>query len=237
MLIKSPFKDYYDFIAHQYGGGDPKIVYNRNRLKTEIIKPNEIQKFVFIEGDMIDRSVSPAISISLSQNFILKYLVVAGKFYLVVITRNEDFSQKFEILNPEHHPEITESLKRSTSMFNHKRSTGSIMEYYVGCEDPDLIKVSREIGAPVFMIDGTQYRHERKGWMISINPNIPVLGSIEGFPAIYPPEQLYQDLAYFISNKMCESPDLAPPATVSNKDRIVQYGFDLKTSFRHAKGK
>lgn len=31
MKIISQFKDYYDFIAHSYGGGDPALVLNRNR--------------------------------------------------------------------------------------------------------------------------------------------------------------------------------------------------------------
>ena len=30
MKIISQFKDYYDFIAHSYGGGDPNLVLNRN---------------------------------------------------------------------------------------------------------------------------------------------------------------------------------------------------------------
>jgi len=33
MKIISPFKDYYDWIAGKYGGGDPRMVYTRNCIK------------------------------------------------------------------------------------------------------------------------------------------------------------------------------------------------------------
>jgi len=32
MKIISKYKDYYDYVAHQYGGGDEKIVYVRNGI-------------------------------------------------------------------------------------------------------------------------------------------------------------------------------------------------------------
>ncbi len=32
MKIKSPLVDYYDHVGNAYGGGDPKIVYVRNRV-------------------------------------------------------------------------------------------------------------------------------------------------------------------------------------------------------------
>jgi hypothetical protein len=62
----------------------------------------------------------------------------------------------------------------------------------------------------------------------------PVLSEL-GFPSIYPAEQLYQDISYFIGNEMKPSPDIKPPVEISNDNKIEGHGFDLKQSFRHRK--
>jgi hypothetical protein len=61
---------------------------------------------------------------------------------------------------------------------------------------------------------------------------LPRLGEL-GFAAIFSAEQAYQNLSYFVGNYLRDSADLNPPAAVSDRDRIVQHGFDLKKSFRH----
>ena len=40
MKIISKFKDYYDHVAYMYGGGDPKIIYDRKPIK--FIKDGDI---------------------------------------------------------------------------------------------------------------------------------------------------------------------------------------------------
>ena len=42
MVIKSPFKDYYDFVGNRYGGGDPRIVYERVRLSPPSARGGQI---------------------------------------------------------------------------------------------------------------------------------------------------------------------------------------------------
>lgn len=37
MKIQSKFKDYYDYIAWQYGGGDEKCVYERIKRKLSVM--------------------------------------------------------------------------------------------------------------------------------------------------------------------------------------------------------
>ena len=58
---------------------------------------------------------------------------------------------------------------------------------------------------------------------------------LTGFPEIMPAEQLYQDLAYYIANVIEDGIDLRPPTEIADIDKVVQYGFDKKQSFRHRK--
>lgn len=70
--------------------------------------------------------------------------------------------------------------------------------------------------------------------LLSIEGKTPRLKDL-GLSSLYPAEALYQDIAYFVGNVLHPSPDLAPPVFIADKDKIVQYGFDLKQSFRHRK--
>ena len=69
---------------------------------------------------------------------------------------------------------------------------------------------------------------------IVIDKNIPILQEY-GINHYIQPEQLYQDIAYYVSNKMVTSPDLEVHDNMTDKEKIVQHGFDLKQSFRHRK--
>ena len=69
---------------------------------------------------------------------------------------------------------------------------------------------------------------------IIIDKNIPILQEY-GVNNYIQPEQLYQDIAYYVSNKMVTSPDLEVHDNMSDKEKIAQHGFDLKQSFRHRK--
>jgi len=77
------------------------------------------------------------------------------------------------------------------------------------------------------------FDHGRTG-TVRVDENIPILGDI-GLAAVYPAEQLYQDLSYFIVNTMKDSPDMAKPSSITDKEKISSHGFDLKMSFRHRK--
>jgi hypothetical protein len=151
-----------------------------------------------------------------------KYLVIAGKWYMLVKPDGGEYT----VLNEERHPKFVKSLTKKT-YFDEKRD----VSYYVGYEDPQLIEISRKIGAPVFIIEGYNWDYKTRETNLRIAGNVPILSDL-GIPAIYPAEQIYQDIAYFLGNKMHPSPDLAPPVEIADKDRIVQHGFDLKHSFR-----
>ena len=47
MIIKSRFKDYYDFVGLQFGGGDPRVCYMRERLSVDDYFDVEVDDFRF----------------------------------------------------------------------------------------------------------------------------------------------------------------------------------------------
>ena len=232
MRIKSSFKDYYDHIAYKYGGGDPKILYMRDRLKPLV--DTGYMKYdagVYLDIPKLERSfdlLNPTRYHDL-RDYTFKYLVIAGKWYLLI---NETFGDGvepvFTVLSKERHPKAVEKLTNKKKFYwTNLRD----FDYYVGYEDKDLIEVSRMLNTPVFIVEGYSWQVKPRKYSLHIDSKLPVLADL-GIPAIYPAEQLYQDLAYFIGNKMHVSPDMAPPVEVSNKDKITQFGFDLKRSFR-----
>lgn len=223
MKIKSKFKDYYDHVAHIYGGGDPKVTYVRDRicpLQDCGIESQIISTLPSICGMPYDagRKVS---------NFVeFKTLVVCGKEYLLVGYRPElgGFT-KFHLLNKLTDQKLITALSEKRSFFC--ENIRNNYDDWVGVPSENLIKLSKFIGHPVFIIDMIVRGNETY-----IDARIPVLAEL-GFAAIMPPEQLYQELAYFVANVMIDSPDIKPPAEVSDTDKIQQHGFDKKVSFRH----
>jgi len=97
-------------------------------------------------------------------------------------------------------------------------------------------QVCKKSGHPVLIFAGTDQVRKGNTWqhIAKIERKIPVLADYK-FGAVREATQLYQDLSYFMGNTIHPSPDLAPPVQVSDKDRIVQHGFDLRQSFRHRK--
>ena len=90
-----------------------------------------------------------------------------------------------------------------------------------------IYDVSRAIKTPIFLFTVS-------GKRINVIEFAPKL-MLTGFPEIMPAEQLYQDLAYYIANVIEDGIDLRPPTEIADIDKVVQYGFDKKQSFRHRK--
>lgn len=217
MIIQSKFKDYYDHVAHAYGGGDPKIVYRRDRLQPLRFVPG----FHFREFVATSFPASPELVQHVNYLTRLevegRLLCVAGKYFRCSGSKN------FVVQDPS-----TQAVAPSRKF---RMPRGKVFQY--GKLDAELVQLSRAVGAPVFVIERYSYidsNYDTCGLLIQ--PDIPKLGEI-GLAAYYPAEQLYQDLSYLMGNLMHDCPDLKPPSSVSDKDKIVQHGFDVKQSFRH----
>lgn len=231
MVIKSQFKDYYDYVAHQYGGGDPNIVYLRNRL----VPLKSTGTHHYVENVRVDYMIKRDLRLldksPHKDRFDYKFLAIAAKWFLLVGVgfKNEYGIDaiRYEVLDAEKHPSQHAALTK-----RHWYRQSVTHEDLVGCDDSNLIGLHRKLQAPVFIVEGYSYDWKRKNTTLVIQSEIPILSSL-GLPAIYAAEKLYQDLSYFVGNLMRDTPDLQPPVNVSDKDRIMQHGFDLKESFRH----
>ena len=225
MKISSSFRDYYDYVGNQYGGGDPKIPYLRHKINCGNLNTVNAPKV----SNLPDSTCSPTVI------YEYKWLVVCGSYYLMLrpSSKHPLFEHKFwapadwHILDKDMHADIYFYFVAKKRRF--METIDYTYEYYCGREDEALISLSKTIKAPVFCIAKCFH-----GGSVYIDELVPVLAST-GIASHISAPQLYQRLAYFISNKMVESADLKVPVNVSDKDQIVAKGFDLKQSFRHRK--
>lgn len=245
MKIKSNFKDYYDFVGHQYGGGDPMTTYVRDRIAP-------LRRFCG-HGDVLEDGVT--VTVSSFPGLLKTYsmgdyrcgvLVCAGRGYLVVKKRTDPLclyavrdmrtpykpDPEYRILSRTEHPDLVETIEKGTRIQSFLNERSRTVEDYLGVPSEGFVEASRMLKAPVFMIEHVSAANN--GVTLHVSGKIPVLANL-GLSARVPPEQMFQELAYFIGNVMKVSPDLAPPVVVGDKDRIIQHGFDLKTSFRTRK--
>lgn len=219
MKIQSQFVDYYDHVAHQYGGGDPSCLYLRKRLVDRVGKDGESYGgLVIISQNGIVRL--PYIN-NVNLNFRYKWLSVCAKYYLLIQTFGENRSPSpWKIIDKALHAEAWKSL---TGRWNHSPEVLKC----VGVFSESLLEISRKVNAPVFTFDTVFSSYE-----IHVDGEIPILGDI-GLPSKINSQQLYQDIAYFLGNIMKLSPDMMPATSMTDKEKVLQHGFDKKVSFRH----
>lgn len=220
MVIKSPFKDYYDFVANRYGGGDPKIVYVRNR-------PKRIG--VWVERCPLN---DPNRYLDTTKHFLLAYLIVCGRGYVLRYDKaawplvEAEKINRYHLLPPDW--TIPEERQPRYRWFR-SRTRLDLWGFVPGEENKFLIDLSLKVGEPVFAIVKIE-----RGEDVMLSPHCPNLGQI-GLSSLISPEQMYQNLAMFVGNTMRVPPDTAPPVEVSNREKILKAGFDLRQSFRHRK--
>lgn len=218
MRIHSSYKDYYDYCAYQWGGGDPKITYVRKKFDPVPDAYNENLP-VYGRQDFY------------REGYDLKWLCVAGKLYLLVDVRPTDIytshMPKWEVIDEGKHPKIWNYLHNGPR-YAAERYPEKYPKKYNGAESKAAVEISREIKAPVFT-----YHYLDSGRVV-IEENVPVLADM-GLPALVSPEQMYQDIAYFLGNTINVSPDMMPPTKMSDKEKIAAAGFDVVQSFRHRK--
>ena len=222
MKIISKFKDYYDYVAFQYGE-DPLIRYNRQPIDNDTELLSDIDKQLWYKSCYFPsrHNNDPA--------FRFKWLVINAKLYLLY----SENMQPYKVLTSEMYTGIINT--GDISSFNSSWATRvypylSGYSFYIGNDRlyNELVELSRKLNAPVFEIGETSF-----GEILSNNKcKVPVLSEL-GIASIIPPDQLFQELAYFIGNIMKDTPDTNPPVVIDNDLRIEGHGFDLKKSFRH----
>jgi hypothetical protein len=192
-----------------YGGGDPSITYLRVPSKGDLI---------FVQTGLVRLPY-------IFKNCDFKWLMVMGIRYLLV-RKHVDYIPigNFSILNEIDHKEVFDKLTIKRPYY----SLGNrYIEHWVGAYTEAQLRLTRKVGIPVFtfnLVNDTVY----------VDPNVPILSDLN-FHKFYSSEQMYQELAYFMGNTMKVSPDLSPPSKMTDKEKIMGHGFDIKQSFRHRK--
>lgn len=233
MKIKSPFKDYYDYVQHLYGGGDPKITYDRRRIgEFKDLGSLRSAEEVEVEVDDIPPLISP-FAMRRDMGIVYWLIVAARPFPVINVTRTPNawgfstYPEKLEVVDADKHSRFVYPRGRTNFLGE------GIHVTKIGEEDPRLIPLSRAVGHPVFIIRDHKHGSPCK---VTVDGNCPILNDM-GLASVYPAEQIYQDLSYFIGNRMHPSPDMMPPTKSTDKEKIQQHGFDVKQSFRHRKDK
>ena len=94
MRIISKFRDYYDSIAHIYGGGDPKIVYVRDDIVAPTVSSGGIRWYDNVRVE-VKSELSDGIPFGLHRSdwyarsgkwadYRGSYLCVAGRMFLII---------------------------------------------------------------------------------------------------------------------------------------------------------
>lgn len=217
MIIKAKFKDYYDYVGHIFGGGDTKIVYERKPFEEDIFlqRPDSFPTY-------------PNYNHNIARNISFCWVCVAGKYHLAIQNRVA-YPPKIELFNPtkEDHAKIY-----TGTTYRNCKTNNYMKDLSVGINSEAVRVISKQLNSPVFIADFSYVRNTDGKSMIHIWKDIPKLGEI-GFPSVIKAEQIYQDIAYFISNTINESPDNMPITQMSDKEKVIQHGFDIKKSFRN----
>lgn len=255
MRILSDFKDYYDYLAWQYGV-DNQIIFHRNSRqllpgeyrflhvpdcedpRSDIIPKNEKLPFHF-------GSTNPYYYENEGKICQFEFVSILGEVYWYLYEYD-----KGKRTGAYRIPKKADYINYGVWREKHKmRNWGhfSWLEYWAGIDkrsgidiermgvvpqkySNDLLDISlhKKLGMPIIwkqLIDD-----DRKITMLQ-----PQLSLITGFSGLYPPEKLYRDIYNFLQ-ALRSIPDAAPPVALENESRIQKAGFDLKYSFRREPG-
>ena len=219
MIIKSRFKDYYDFVGMQFGGGDPRVCYARERLSADDYFDVEVDSFPLRNPN----DYHPDGSYKDREKFEQVYLVVAGRLYLLSRPRTCEISHhNINSYHLKYWPAKAKEPTKKTKFW--WRGDQSQMAF--GVERPFLVDLCRAVRSPVLAVEAIAHGQVR------IAGQCPILQEV-GMASAIPAFQMYQEIAYFVGNTMKACPDTVPPVDVSNQEKILKAGFDLKSSFRH----
>lgn len=254
MKIISGWKDYYDHVAHQYGGGDPKVVYHR-----DYVVPDQRTDcgMAFEQEKELYRQYTPAIprsmtlihaGISETQRHEFRALIILNRVFILErygdvdsvgsgishvrkdwhITSRPILDLSYPGLSPLMRP--GEAFTDEWNAYKRKQMREWLEEenrypkMEQGYQWDHGLKLCEFVGAPVFVVRGNS------------NPvamgRTPKLAAL-GVPVFIGATQLYQELAMFVGNVL--NPVEQPTSPMKDIEKVVSHGFDKKVSFRHRK--
>ena len=127
----------------------------------------------------------------------------------------------------------------STKLTSYLFNRNNLISTKIGVlEDPNnyILEIHKKLQLPVFS-SRTFYDYPNTDITNNNNNNkitiaIPNLSEIQGISGIVSTFEIYQGISNFLV-ELKGNVDLIPPVDLSNDDKIVKAGFDIKSSFRH----
>lgn len=253
MKVISQWRDYYDHVAHMYGGGDPKVIYNRDYVVPDRIFDGsrhednlEVNRVWTPDIPFVMELVHDGIKhvqihefnalIVMDRMFLLERSGDASDFGSLVHVRKDWHITSRTILNfqmggPRPLLKDGESLSDKVPHYEHRRMNEMMNEpkndrhrYVQGTKFTGARDLCLFAKAPVFVVHGN-----RSPIIMGRTPKLSALG----LAAHIEPQQLYQELAMFVGNVL--NPVEQPPSMMKDIERVSSHGFDKKISFRHRK--
>ena len=249
MKIISKFKDFYDYKVTKYGV-DEKLIYNRKtycdyyKMQFQYFNPleNNAEK---ISVEDFNNNLKEHVKLfdKINHN---KILIVGEKIVHLFFTEDGIYTH-FDLKNPKDiaKEKIYKYLAYYTDTKEITFNDGKKFEIYIAFAElwNDFFNYDRKrflsylnipkddilFNEPMILIeyvgkvDKKTIRYPNSIYKITCNPNLSQMG-------IYFDEDfIWQSLVEFLSNKRSEK-EISPE--VSNENKILSKGFDLKTSFR-----
>ena len=241
MKIISKFKDFYDYKVAKYGV-DEKLVYTRKTyceyFQVLIGNISNINIDYRISEDDFNKNLKDDIK-PIDEKNIHKILFIGEKLIHLFFTENGVYTH-FDIKNEndlrklndfQYKKEITFKDGKKFNIFSKFRSDWEDLLSYNRKKliTYDIDKDDIILNEPMLLIEyfGESYnknlKYHRSLYKFTYNPNLSQMG-------VYIDEDfIWQSLVEFLSNKRSEK-EISPE--VSNENKILSKGFDLKTSFR-----
>ena len=237
MKIISKFKDFYDYKVAKYGV-DEKLVYTR-KTYCEYFESFVID--VYTASD--DRISEENFNKNLKENFeyfkginFHKILILGEKLIHLFFTENAVYTH-FDIKNENDLRKLNDFQYKKEITFKNEKKFSIFSKF--GSDWDNLLSFNRKklitydidkddiiLNEPMLLIEligtskSSRYLYTYK---FTYNPNLSQMG------VYIDADFVWQSLVEFLSNKRSEK-EISPE--VSNENKILSKGFDLKTSFR-----
>ena len=241
MKIISKFKDFYDYKVAKYGV-DEKLVYTR-KTYCEYYKKFVIDVYTGsdnrISEENFNKNLKENFEYSQGINF-HKILFIGEKLIHLFFTENGVYThfdaKKLDVSKGTYQSyyskEITFNDERNFEIYTDFGYAWDKLFSYDRKKLFSSMKIDKSdiiLNEPMLLIEyfGESYnknlKYHRSLYKFTYNPNLSQMG-------VYIDEDfIWQNLVEFLSNKRSEK-EISPE--VSNENKILSKGFDLKTSFR-----
>lgn len=213
MKIRSKFRDYYDFVGHQYYDADPLDrvwVRNFENVDEEPLKGTN----------------------GFAHGYTTVHVIIGDREYHLLMKEREN-ARIYAKDRLVYYAEFIYSPMREFSMEKivkgptrwNKKDNKEEIEYLRGKkwftfpEKDQIRKLQMKYQTPIIL----STRHE-----VCINPKLADIG----FASLIDPYSLHQELKQWFTDGKFDAP---PPEAQTNVGKILSHGFDLVKSFRHRK--